>query len=66
MKKVNKEIAEKKPKVREATHASIKAAVEKAVIKSMAPVKLGHDFVEGWQSSSSSLNNKVFNKIYSK
>ena len=66
LKKVNKEIEEKKPKVREGTHASIKAAVEKAVIKSMSPVKLPHDFTEGWQHSSSSLNNKVFNKIYAK
>jgi hypothetical protein len=46
--KINKEIEEKKPKVRMTTHASIKAAVETAVIKSMAVVKPPFDFTEGW------------------
>jgi len=65
LKKLNKEIKEKKSKVHETTHHSIKAAVEKAVIKGMSPVKVGDDFLEGWQHSSSSLNSKIFNKVYS-
>jgi len=48
LKKIDKEISEKKPKIHEATHASIKASVEKAVIKSMSPVKPPFDFTEGW------------------
>ena len=66
LKKVNKELKEKIGKPREKTHESIKASVEKAVIKSMAPVKPPFDFTEGWASSSSSLNNKIFQHVYSK
>lgn len=48
LKKIRKEVFEKKERVHDATSSSIKAAVEKAVIKSLAPVKPPNDFTEGW------------------
>merc|ERR1712150_197889 len=66
LKAVRKEVTEKKSKVREASSASIKGAVEKAVVKSLSPVKPPYDFMDSWASSSSSLNNKVFNHVYAK
>lgn len=54
-KKIRKETDDKKKKVKNATHNSIKSSIEKAVIKSMAPVKMHENPLDSWASSSSSL-----------